>query len=87
MLKYYDFVYDVLKLIMDINYREYDRKLTVIFEMEVEEYRRKMEEYSKKEMKIFSKMYKDKNELVRQGCVYGVFFGGKVKFCQVEIMN
>lgn len=65
MLKYYDFVYDVLKLIMDINYREYDRKLTVIFEMEVEEYRRKMEEYSKKEMKIFSKMYKDKNELVR----------------------
>lgn len=65
MLKYYDFVYDVLKLIMDINYREYDRKLIVIFEMEVEEYRRKMEEYSKKEMKIFSKMYKDKNELVR----------------------
>lgn len=65
MLKYYDFVYDVLKLIMDINYREYDRKLIVIFEMEVEEYRRKMEEYSKKEMKILSKMYKDKNELVR----------------------
>ncbi|XP_065944462.1 1-phosphatidylinositol 4,5-bisphosphate phosphodiesterase beta-1 isoform X5 [Magallana gigas] len=65
MLKHHDSVYDVLKLIMDINHREHDRKLTAIFEMEVEEHRRKMEEHSKKEMKTLSKMYKDKNELAR----------------------
>lgn len=65
MLKHHDSVYDVLKLIMEINHREHDRKLTAIFEMEVEEHRRKMEEHSKKEMKTLSKMYKDKNELAR----------------------
>lgn len=65
MLKHHDSVYDVLKLIMDINHREHDRKLVAIFEMEVEEHKRKMEEHSKKEMKTLSKMYKDKNELAR----------------------
>ncbi|XP_078316385.1 1-phosphatidylinositol 4,5-bisphosphate phosphodiesterase classes I and II-like isoform X14 [Crassostrea virginica] len=65
MLKHHEGVYDTLKLIMQINHREHDKKLLAIYEMEVEEHKRKMEEHSKKEMKSLSKMYKDKNELAR----------------------
>ncbi|XP_056020621.1 1-phosphatidylinositol 4,5-bisphosphate phosphodiesterase beta-1-like isoform X14 [Ostrea edulis] len=65
MLKHHDAVYDTLKLIMEINHREHEKKLTAIYEMEVEEHKRKMEEHSKKEMKALSKIYKDKNELAR----------------------
>ncbi|XP_062621888.1 1-phosphatidylinositol 4,5-bisphosphate phosphodiesterase classes I and II-like isoform X3 [Saccostrea cucullata] len=65
MLKHHDAVYDALKVIMDLNHREHEKRLTAVYEMEVEEHRRKMEEHSKKEMKALSKMYKDKNELAR----------------------